>query len=192
MLEFVLAAPLNHVLRAAPWALTKLKPHAGKSARFDLGLVRLRYAVTEAGELRPAASSGETDARFELSPALLLRAVQDREALAEARVSGDTEFAADLAYVAKHLDWDVEEDLSKLFGDIVAHRIAGGARELNAWRANVQASFLDALKDYWTEERPLVVKRSRVDQFVRQVDELRDAVERLDKRLQKLAAGRGH
>ncbi len=186
MLELALTAPINHVLRAAPWALARLKPHAGRSARFDLGLASLRYTITDAGELRPAAAGVEVDTAVSLSPSLLLRALQDRAALEEAKVTGDTEFAADLAYVAKHLEWDVEEDLSRFLGDIAAHRIVGGARDLNTWRRGAQQSALQALKEYWTDERPLIATREKVDAFVRQVDELRDAVERLEKRLDKL------
>jgi ubiquinone biosynthesis protein UbiJ len=39
--------------------------------------------------------------------------------------------------------------------------------------------------EYWTEESPLIASRVKVDSFVREVSELRDAVERLEKRVER-------
>jgi ubiquinone biosynthesis protein UbiJ len=39
--------------------------------------------------------------------------------------------------------------------------------------------------EYWTEESPLIASRVKVESFVREVSELRDAVERLEKRLER-------
>jgi ubiquinone biosynthesis protein UbiJ len=41
--------------------------------------------------------------------------------------------------------------------------------------------------EYWTEERPLIAKTTHVKQFIAEVDALRDDVERLEKRVEKLA-----
>ena len=38
-------APINHLLRAAPWALEKLKPYAGKTAAFEVFPLTYRYTV---------------------------------------------------------------------------------------------------------------------------------------------------
>jgi ubiquinone biosynthesis protein UbiJ len=40
--------------------------------------------------------------------------------------------------------------------------------------------------EYWTEESPLIASRVKVEDFVREVGELRDAVERLEKRIERL------
>ena len=190
MLAAAFAAPINHALLGAPWALEALKGHAGKTAQFDLGPFSVQLTVSETGEVRPASADAIPDARFNLSPALLLRALQDREALKEAEASGDSAFATAIAYVGKHLAWDVEEDLSKIFGDILAHRMVGAASDLNTWRQQTLDNFLKALKEYWTEERALLAKRAQAEEFVRQVDRLRDDVERLEKRLERIARTR--
>ena len=43
-----------------------------------------------------------------------------------------------------------------------------------------------AAAEYWTEERPLVAKSTHINHFVQQVDVLRDAVARLEQRINRL------
>jgi ubiquinone biosynthesis accessory factor UbiJ len=187
MLELPTLPALNHLLRHAPWALGKLKVHAGKSARFVVGPATFNYAIQPSGEVRAAANAAP-DATFRLTPASLARALfeRDRKALQEAEVSGDTALASDIAYVAQYLDWDVEEDLSRFIGDIAAHRVVGAARGLEAWQRQALFNLAQAFKEYWTEEQPVVAGSDRVAEFVREVDRLRDDVERLEKRIDKL------
>ena len=49
------------------------------------------------------------------------------------------------------------------------------------------ASFAAMLAEYWQEETPLIAKRHHLEQFTTEVDELRDATERLAKKVAKLA-----
>jgi ubiquinone biosynthesis accessory factor UbiJ len=188
MLDAAFVAPINHVLRAAPWALAKLSAHAGKTALFKLGPASFRYTVTDSGEVRASAGDAQPNAEFIVTPGLLARAVADRDALNEAQVSGDSAFAADIAYVAKYLSWDAEEDLSKVIGDIAAHRVASGARAANHWRAQAQRSVMEAAKDYLTEERAVLAKRESIETFLHEVDRLRDDTARLEKRVEQLRA----
>ncbi|MDQ3259858.1 MAG: hypothetical protein M3Q00_03580, partial [Pseudomonadota bacterium] len=58
------------------------------------------------------------------------------------------------------------------------------AREIGNWANDSVASFLQMSKDFWTEERPTVAKSQDVAAFVASVDELRDAVARLEKRIE--------
>jgi ubiquinone biosynthesis protein UbiJ len=43
-----------------------------------------------------------------------------------------------------------------------------------------------AAAEYWTEESPLVATRVKVEDFVAEVSRLRDGIERLEKRLERL------
>jgi ubiquinone biosynthesis protein UbiJ len=42
------------------------------------------------------------------------------------------------------------------------------------------------LTEYWQEEQPLIAKKRHVEKFIQEVDQLRDDVARLEKRLAKL------
>ena len=118
----------------------------------------------------------------------MLRALTDgRAALNQAAISGDSAFAQTLSYIAQYLKWDYEEDLSKVVGDIAAHRIGSTARGVGSWAKESTESFLRMSKDFWTEERPAIAKSDAVAAFVASVDELRDATARLEKRIELLA-----
>jgi ubiquinone biosynthesis accessory factor UbiJ len=187
MLGIPSAASINHLLRGAPWALEKLADHAGKTVALKFGPIPLRFAVEPSGELSVAGSEREADVVIDVSPSLLMRTVtQGRAALNDAAISGDTGLAQALAYIAQHLQWDYEEDLSKFVGDIAAHRIGSTARGVGTWAKESADSVLKMSKDFWTEERPTLAKAQQVAEFVASVDELRDAIARLEKRIELL------
>jgi ubiquinone biosynthesis protein UbiJ len=51
------------------------------------------------------------------------------------KIEGDVQLAAELGWLADNLRWDLEEDLSRIVGDVPAHAIAGaGTRLLAALR----------------------------------------------------------
>ncbi len=188
MLSLPSAATINHLLRSAPWALARLVPHAGKTIAVRFGPLPLHFAVEASGELRAVTPGSSADVTIDLKPSLMLRALTEgRAALNEAAISGDSAFAQTLSYVAQYLQWDYEEDLSKVVGDIAAHRIGSTARGVGGWAKESADSFLRMSKDFWTEERPTIAKSAEVATFIAAVDELRDATARLEKRLELLA-----
>jgi ubiquinone biosynthesis accessory factor UbiJ len=176
---------INHLLQSASWATDRLQAHAGKSFRVRAPLSNTHLQVAAGGLLEPAETTPEVT--ITLSAGQWLRVMaRDKSALKDAAVEGDAEFAAALSYVAEHLTWDFEEDLSRVVGDVAAHRIAGGLRQAQIWRKDAAASTAESLKEYLTEEQPMIAKREAVEQFTREVDQLRDDVERLAKRIDKL------
>jgi ubiquinone biosynthesis protein UbiJ len=105
--------------------------------------------------------------------------------------SGDLSLAREILTIAQNLRWDYEEDLSRLFGDIVAHRLANAGRAVARWQRDSLASLARQAGAYWTEERPRVASRQDIEQFGRAVDTLRDDAARLEKRLEQLGRERG-
>jgi ubiquinone biosynthesis protein UbiJ len=88
--------------------------------------------------------------------------------------------------LARHLRWDFEEDLSRLLGDVTAHRVAGALRDFAAWHADAARRLAAALADYATDERQLLVRRDELAMLAADLAHLRDALERLDKRVGRL------
>ena len=84
--------------------------------------------------------------------------------------------------------WDLEADLSAVVGDIAAHRIAELLRGLARWRETAAASLARQTGEYLVEEGALLARREEVAGFVRGVDELRDTLARLEKRIALLEA----
>lgn len=181
------ARALNHVLRSAPLALDRLRRHAGRTAAFHVGPVTLAFTVQTTGEVTAALPEATRDVTVRLSPFLLPRlAAKEEAAYREIEVQGDAELAQEISFLARHLTWDAEEDLSRVVGDIAAHRIVAGARGLARWGREAIERTGQGAAEYWTEESPLITSRVKVGGFVREVSELRDAVERLGKRIERL------
>ena len=189
VIELPAIAFVNHLLGAEPWAREKLAPFAGRRVRVKaLPLPDLALAVTAEGLLEPAPAL-DPDLTVTLSPADLPRLLQgDDTVLRSIAFSGDAELAAALQYLAKHLRWEVEEDLSRVVGDVAAHRIASTARDFVAWHKDAGQRFGENVAEYLTEESALLAPPAALERFGRDVADLVDALERLEKRLDRIDA----
>src|SRR4051794_32575447 len=187
MLSRPFSAFVNHLLGGAEWARGSLAAHAGKVAVFNMFPMRVAVVVDADGMLHPADGSAVPSVTIRLTPANALHVMAEGEvAWRNAEVEGDTEFAAALSTIAANIGWDFEEDLSRVFGDIAAHRMAAAGRAAVAWPKHASKSIATSVAEYLTEEKHLLVTPLRAAEFVHEVDKLRDAVERLDKRIGRL------
>jgi ubiquinone biosynthesis protein UbiJ len=144
-------------------------------------------AINDDGTLLAAPATASPAVVIRLSYATALKILADGEAAwREADVQGDSALAATISKIAANLTWDVEEDLSHIFGDIAAHRLADAGRSAAAWPKQAATSLAGNVAEFLTEEKQLLVTPLRAEEFARDVDELRDAVERLDKRIEHL------
>jgi ubiquinone biosynthesis accessory factor UbiJ len=190
-LESAAAGFINHLLRAASWARDSLKPFAGRTVRIGAIPFALALTVVESGEIMPASVGAAPAVTLRLTPGILLRlAARDESAWREIEIAGDADFAAAIHHVARNLRWDLEEDLSRVFGDIAAHRMAETGRTIRRWGGQAADNTARSFAEYWTEEQPLIAGRRDLDGFGRAVDQLRDDTARLGKRLEQLAATR--
>ena len=179
------ARALNHVLRSAPLAMERLRKHAGLTAAFQVGPVTLAFTVQTTGEVTAALPEATRDLTVRISPFLLPRlAAREEAAWREVEMRGDAELAQEISFLARHLTWDIEEDLSHVVGDVAAHRMVAGVRAATRWTREAGLRTAQGAAEYWTEEAPLIASRVKVEDFVRGVGELRDAVERLEKRVE--------
>lgn len=183
------AAALNHLLEAEPWARERLAPFSGAALelRFPL-LPALRLAVTGEGRLRPAEQAEPASLVMTFSPDVVPAALKGEDHLLRAvAVEGDSRFANEVLFLFRHLRWDAEEDLARVLGDAAAHRVASTAREFLAWQREAFSRAAENLMDYALEERQLVAHRASFEEHRSAVAQLRDALERLEKRLDRLA-----
>ena len=188
----LVAAAINRLTGPAPLSRERLGRFAGRTALFRVGPVAVSLTVQTTGEVLPAAEAAAPDLEVRISPFLLPRlAAHDEAAYRDVETSGDVEFAGEVAYLAKHLRWDVEEDLSKVVGDAAANRAVATARAAAAWGKDASERLAAGAAEYFTEEDPLIASRVKVEDFIAGVTELRDAVERLDKRIERLEKGAG-
>lgn len=178
---------INHLLRGASWAREELGRFAGRTARFESAPFILSLTVLDSGEVALAAADAAPAVTARLTPGIMLRlAARDEAAWQEIEIGGDTDFAAVINHVARNLHWDVEEDLSRIFGDIAAHRMAEAGRTLQRWGKQAIDNTGRSFTEYWTEEQPLIAGARDIEAFNRAVDQLRDDAARLEKRAENL------
>ena len=183
-----LLAAINHLLGQASWAREKLLPFAGHAALIKLPPFEAAFLIGDDGCLSAPLPDAELEVSISLPAATPLLALQGKDAVMRAaRIEGSAEFAEALGFVIRNLRWDAEEDLSKIVGDIAAHRMVCGAREFAAWQQQAARNFAENLAEYFTEEQPLIARRIAITDFSADIDRLRDDVARLEKRLQRLA-----
>jgi ubiquinone biosynthesis protein UbiJ len=185
------AMALNHLLKQNSWALQRLSPFAGKTARFDIAPFSFAYTILEGGSLRRADATAEPDALCVLAPSLLPRlALLDEKAHSEIHSEGDAGLLAEIFFLSRNLRWDAAEDLSGVTGDIAAERIVQTAQSVQQQLHGSAVNLSRAATEYLTEERPLLAKPQQVSAFMQQVDALRDDVARLEQRIGRLFAAK--
>lgn len=181
------AAALNHLLAPADWAREALRGHAGQVVLLVFPPLEVALAVTPGGCAAPAPLKAEADLRIELPPAAALRALGGGDSLsALSRIDGDAAFGATLRHLAHNLRWDFEEDLSRLVGDVAAHRGAALLRSLAHLPRETAGRLGAAGAEFVTEEARLLPPRAEVQAWMSEVDRLRDHVARLEARLARL------
>lgn len=187
MIDGVILGALNHLLRQAAWARQQLQSFAGRQARFDMSPWQLGFAVTADGLFEPV-GEGDIDVTVTLPAETPLVALQGIErAMAGAHVTGNAEFATALSYVLKNLRWDAEEDLSKLVGDVAAHRIVGVSSRLTSWQRDTARNIVENLAEYLGEESALLVPTRELAKFREELADFTLRIEKLEARAKTLA-----
>lgn len=146
------AGALNHLLAQHPNARRRLAAHESK--RICIGLdatesavaavlarnSQLWFEVDGQGVLR-AAPAGQADASLLVKPSI--QAAMDMasggrgELARHLRVEGDVLLAGLLGELIQSLEWDYEDDLSRVIGDIPARRVGELASRVGAAGQNV-------------------------------------------------------
>lgn len=188
VLTSLVSAVARHLLEQADWARLRFAEYVGKQVHVESPLGSVSMEITADGNVVSAEPAENPDLVITLTPMSAVQWFTDRpRAWREARVQGDAELAAAIAHVASNLRWDFEEDLSDFVGDAAAHRIGKDARRLSAWPREAAESSAHGVAEFLSEESHLLATPLQVEMFAKDVDDLRDAAERLDKRLDRLA-----
>jgi ubiquinone biosynthesis protein UbiJ len=117
---------LNHVLAQEPAASERLRRQQGQCVQVSWRDYRLQWTITPAGLLTRADADTPADLHLHINqdqPLTLLQTLAKGEKPAM-RIDGDVMLAADINWLVDHVRWDMEEDLSRVFGDAMAHHMA--------------------------------------------------------------------
>jgi len=203
-------AVLNRSIQAKSQALRLAQRLEGRTLEIDVtGFVSLRAAChggrlaltlgpagrgLEPGQRADPAHPADpadvpADAVIAGSPSALLGLMAGAATAANSRraqVRGDAQIAAayrDLLRVARP---DFEEELARLVGDLPAQRVSRLARGALAWGGRAGRRFGENIAEYLQEESRDLVNKTELEEFLRGVDELREASDRIEARLRRL------
>lgn len=187
MLTGLSLAALNHLLGQAEWARRRLAPHVGRRARIDMPPWSVEFLIGSDGLVYEPGGAGTPDVVFTLPFDAPLRALRGQaEIFREARVEGAADLADALNFVLLNLRWDAEEDLSRILGDIAAHRLVGGARAFAGWQKNAAERFGANVSEYLREEAPLLAGRRQLEDLAIGIRDLERALADLEARAGRL------
>lgn len=183
----VALAALNHVLSQQPSLRSGLRAHPDREVRIivvgPLGEVHSDARIGADGYLHVIAA-GEPVATLKLTlsvDAVFAGLRGGSEALApHLVVDGDLMVAAALADVARSVRWDFEEDLSRVTGDVIAHRIGQAVRGFGQALRGFDARSTDAVSRKLTVAGGPLVGQPEFAQFREALASLAERVERLE------------
>lgn len=101
-------------------------------------------------------------------------------------IEGDTDLAQEFSDILANLDIDWEELLSAKIGDVVAHQTMQQVRQAQDYVAQMADTLQQNLSEYLTEEARLLPYHYEVEDWLVEVERIRDDVERLSVRVDLL------
>ena len=189
----VLILALNRVLAMDPEAAAMMEPLDGKLLGVSLGGINTSfYARVSGARLQIVEQPGiAPDLVIEggvFDLAMLGVAASPESVMRDRRItmSGDVELAHAMKTLLQAFDPDWEEALSQIVGDFLARKTGVGVRSLRDWLATARTSVTDTVGEILTEEKRLLPTRLRYQQHQVEVEHLRDDVERLSVRIDRL------
>ncbi len=180
---------LNHVLRQQVWARDRLRTHSGRTVRMvvvaPLGAVSADARIASDGTLE-LATIDSPSVTLSLTPTFsaVLGAMRDGAVglTGHLKVEGDVMVAAAVGEIAQHLRWDLEEDLSKLVGDVVAHRMGDAARAGLRQAQAIGDRAQSGLRQFLVDEDRQLIERRHLDLLGQEIRELEVRLDRLSHR----------
>jgi ubiquinone biosynthesis protein UbiJ len=183
---------LNLYLRQAPDALQHAAELQDKTIAISITGTGLTFYFLPAPEGVQVLShyEGNVDTHLTGTPLGFARlALNNREdALFQGavKIEGDTDTGQAFQDLLSGVDWDWEEQLSRVTGDVVAHQAGKLARQAKQFLGDSRDTLAEDCSEYLQEEARLLPTQIEVDYFLADVDQLRDDVERLEARVKRL------
>jgi ubiquinone biosynthesis protein UbiJ len=183
---------INHVLGSEPWASAELGKHAGKSILLQLPLGNLGFEISPAGLLTVIKEVDAPSLTLEVSSKALGELAASSGSLREqafkaVKISGDADLAQLLGRLAGQLRWEYEEDLARFVGDAPANfAVRQGKKFVSATRS-AASDLLGNVVEYVSEEKKVLLNQRDFVVRKSEINDLRESVDRMEKRIQFIA-----
>ena len=177
------------MLAQETWASDLLQKQKNKTIKLVLPVVEMSLVINDQGLFALADQSPiEPNVTLTIGPDVFNAYIAGGKdaAVKHVKVSGDVDLAQAVSTLAGQLRWEAEEDLSKLVGDPMAHRIMQAAKQSKQFGQNVLQDVGSSVLEYLIHEKPTLVKREELVRHKDEIRRLRDDVERIEKRIERL------
>jgi ubiquinone biosynthesis protein UbiJ len=188
-----LEVAINQVLQLDPETFDRLRTLQGKVIAIELrGLDITLYLIPGDDGLNVFGDfEGEPDTTLRGTPLAMARmglATHAGDVLfaGDVEISGDVELGQQFRDILDGLDVDWEEHLSRLTGDMVAHKVGNLVRGAMQWGRNTMDTLGQDAAEYLQEESRDLPNRIEIEDFLAQVDTLRTDVDRAEARVARL------
>jgi ubiquinone biosynthesis protein UbiJ len=102
-------------------------------------------------------------------------------------ISGDAELARRIEKLLRDFQPDVEESFARTFGDVLGVPLARALRRAFDWSRESAQAFAQDTVEFLRDERRDLIAPAQMEQFLDDVDALRERSERLEARIRRLA-----
>lgn len=185
---------LNALLKREAWARERLLRHAGKTARLVVGRFTTSLTFTSEGYTEPADAAVVPDVtvslnadKLTLGSLLAMRQSKDGSAIMDiTHISGDAGLAQVVGELARHLRWDIEDELAQKIGDIPAARLTQGVRAVAHNMRATGANLANNVAEYLAYERRVLLARPVFDDHVRALADTTAELDALTARVNRL------
>lgn len=184
-----LQTALNLALRLDPESLSRLDALSGHIIVIEpSGMAIVLYLLPEPGGIRVLDHCEEQPSVWiRATPKALFQQWRGQRADgSEIAIEGDVGVGREFQAILAGLDIDWEEQLSRIVGDVAAHQISGLWRGLRGWSQRTSQVLLQDSGEYLQQELCLLPPRQAIEQFLGSVDLLREDVDRLNARVERL------
>lgn len=104
----------------------------------------------------------------------------------EVTITGDLSIGHQLQKLFDQLDIDLEEQLSHVTGDVIAHKIGYFFRSANEWNKESFNSLQLNIKEFLQDETQDLPPAPEIDILNEQVDQIKEDLERLEARINRI------
>ena len=185
---------LNALLKREAWARERLVRHAGKTARLVVGRFTTSLTFTSEGYTQPADAAIVPDVtvtlnaeKLTLGGLLAMRESSDGSAIMDiTHISGDAGLAQVVGDLARHLRWDVEDELAQKIGDIPAARLTQGVRTFAQNLRATGTNLANNVAEYLVYERHVLLARPVFNDHVRALADTTAELDALTARVNRL------
>jgi ubiquinone biosynthesis protein UbiJ len=182
-------AVFNRNIAVSTKAAALAKRLEGTSLQVEVdGITRVRASALGGRLALLAGDDSPADAVISGSAPALMQMLRGGASSAEMRlqIRGDAEIANLYRELIASARPDLEEELSRWVGDMPARHLSLLAKSVRTWARRARRTAGENIAEYLQEEGRDLVAKTEVEEFLRDVDALRDGVDRLEARLKAI------